>query len=923
MTTVVVAQRMWQRRDTAANWTSVNPVLAAGEIGFQIDAGQPTKMKVGDGTAAWNSLSQFNYLNVGAQQASAELSAIAALSTTGFLKRTATATYLAAALVAADIPNLDAAKITSGTFDNARVAASNVTQHQAALSINYSQLTGTPPPLLITKTSVVASQAAQLALTAQEGDVAVRTDLNKSYIHNGGTAGTMADWTELLTPTDAVLSFNGRVGAITLTSADVTTALTYTPLNAASYTAADVLAKLLTVDGSGSGLDADTLDGINASAFQLASGYTAADVLAKLLTVDGSGSGLDADLLDGQDSTYYRNAGNINAGTLAVARGGTGIASYTANNYIRASGATTLEQRTPSQVLSDIGALASASYTAADVLAKLLAVDGSGSGIDADLLDGQHGAYYRDAANINAGTLAVARGGTGLASYTTGNYVRASAATTLEQRTPSQVLSDIGAEPAVPAGSTAGFWRGDKTFTADLTNPAGAMQLRMTAYGSSSNFVGGRVNGTVGAETATSALQQLSGMSGFGHDGAAETNNRVRMRFLASQNWISTSTPTEILFDTTPVGAVAPLTRWTIQDDGAFVPNGSIDIGTSAARVSTYYGTGVNLTGTVIANSYRGLGAGHDLAIYQNTPDGADDGRVRILGGGATSNTRGAYILIHGNEFASDPGKLMLASGVDADVRIVGSGAGSIAMESTTGAVTFNGNAVYHGGNAAPGTLTASTTNAVSGGTHTHAITGFASLAAANVFNSLSQTVEVASGLGDWRITVGGSLAGGIAADLSTPRAILYASTGGSLQLRPDGRGSATGQVTITTASATFNGTVAVAGGSSSGAWYETGTESPASWAANVNDLAVAAGTRTLRVQGTAARDLTGIVPGSAGRLLRVCNIGTFNITLKHNLTSTAANRFFCPGSVDLVLTPNSSVELWYDTTSSRWRVIR
>ena len=38
-------------------------------------------------------------------------------------------------------------------------------------------------------------------------------------------------------------------------------------LNAASYTAADVLAKLLTVDGAGTGLDADLLDGQHASAF--------------------------------------------------------------------------------------------------------------------------------------------------------------------------------------------------------------------------------------------------------------------------------------------------------------------------------------------------------------------------------------------------------------------------------------------------------------------------------------------------------------------------------------------------------------------------------------------------------------------------------------------------------------------------------
>jgi len=34
-------------------------------------------------------------------------------------------------------------------------------------------------------------------------------------------------------------------------------------------------------------------------------------ILTKLLNVDGSGSGLDADLLDGQDSSYYTNSSNI------------------------------------------------------------------------------------------------------------------------------------------------------------------------------------------------------------------------------------------------------------------------------------------------------------------------------------------------------------------------------------------------------------------------------------------------------------------------------------------------------------------------------------------------------------------------------------------------------------------------------------
>lgn len=78
------------------------------------------------------------------------------------------------------------------------------------------------PALALTDVYTVVSQVAQLALVAQEGDVAIRTDLNKSYVHNGGAAGTMADWSELLTPTDSVLTVAGRTGAVVLSSADVT-----------------------------------------------------------------------------------------------------------------------------------------------------------------------------------------------------------------------------------------------------------------------------------------------------------------------------------------------------------------------------------------------------------------------------------------------------------------------------------------------------------------------------------------------------------------------------------------------------------------------------------------------------------------------------------------------------------------------------
>ena len=134
-----------------------------------------------------------------------------------------------------------ASDVTSGTFADARISESSVTQHEGALSIASSQISdkasangvasldGTGkipssqlPAIALSEVFVVASEAAQLALTAQEGDVVVRTDQSTTYIHNGGTAGTMADYTELQTPSAApVTSVNGFTGAVSLTTSDI------------------------------------------------------------------------------------------------------------------------------------------------------------------------------------------------------------------------------------------------------------------------------------------------------------------------------------------------------------------------------------------------------------------------------------------------------------------------------------------------------------------------------------------------------------------------------------------------------------------------------------------------------------------------------------------------------------------------------
>lgn len=93
---------------------------------------------------------------------------------------------------------------------------------------------------------------------------------------------------------------------------NISTAL-QTGLTAASYTAADVLAKILTVDGAGSGLDADVLDGYN---------QDTANTANTIVRRDASGN-FSAGTIT---ATLAGNASTATAltATLAVGSGGTG-----------------------------------------------------------------------------------------------------------------------------------------------------------------------------------------------------------------------------------------------------------------------------------------------------------------------------------------------------------------------------------------------------------------------------------------------------------------------------------------------------------------------------------------------------------------------------------------------------------------------
>lgn len=52
----MTSTRIQIKRGTAASWTAANPILSQGELGLETDT---SKVKIGNGSAAWNSLGYF------------------------------------------------------------------------------------------------------------------------------------------------------------------------------------------------------------------------------------------------------------------------------------------------------------------------------------------------------------------------------------------------------------------------------------------------------------------------------------------------------------------------------------------------------------------------------------------------------------------------------------------------------------------------------------------------------------------------------------------------------------------------------------------------------------------------------------------------------------------------------------------------
>jgi len=303
-----------------------------------------------------------------------------------------------------------------------------------------------------TKLDGIATGANNYAHPTGDGNLhvpATSTTNNGKVLKAGATAGDLS-WGTLAKGDVGLGSVDNTSDASKPISTATQTALNGKANTSHAHAISDTTGLQTALDGKASTTVATTganglmslsdktkLDGIEAGA---TADMTAAEILTAVKTVDGSTSGLDADLLDGlhaasfslathnHDSAYEPKNTNIqthisnttNPHSVTKTQVGLGNVDNTsdANKPISTATQTALNGKadtshTHADATQGVSGFMSAAdklkldgidgasgMTAAEILTAIKTVDGSDSGLDADLLDGQHGSYFR--INYNA-----------------------------------------------------------------------------------------------------------------------------------------------------------------------------------------------------------------------------------------------------------------------------------------------------------------------------------------------------------------------------------------------------------------------------------------------------------------------------------------------------------------------------------------
>lgn len=280
-----MATRMQQRRGTAAQWTAANPILSAGEIGFESDTGQ---FKIGDGTLNWNDLTYFKNFDD--------------LDISGYIKdaEKGAASGVASLDSNAQIPISQLSNIIQGApaeLNTLSELASGLSTAISDTATQISQLSNSTDDAIAGVQQSI--QSAQTALETSINSVSDTLDGTNTTV-----AGHTQDIADLQTSVNGAISVNTTQGTtITAIEADITGLQTNVE---------DIVSDIVTINGNISQINTDITAAEN----------SISTINSSLTSLTSEVSGLNTDAIDEATNLYFTTeraqdavAGMIEAGT--------------------------------------------------------------------------------------------------------------------------------------------------------------------------------------------------------------------------------------------------------------------------------------------------------------------------------------------------------------------------------------------------------------------------------------------------------------------------------------------------------------------------------------------------------------------------------------------------------------------------------
>jgi hypothetical protein len=270
------------------------------------------------------------------------------------------------------------------------------------------------PALSFASVNVFADEASMLALSgAQVGSTVIRTDISKSFVLGATPASTLSNWKEILTPTGTgVQTVNGVAGP------DVV--LTKTNIN---------LANVDNTSDAGKPISTATATALTGKE----------DKLNKSLDIS----------TDGSSDAKYPSVKAVKTYVDALSAAGSPDASTTGKGILQLAGDLGGTAAAPKVLLVggsaatavNAGVILANAATAANTANTIVKRDALGNFVAGTITGNLIG--NASTATSLSGTVGVANGGTGLNALTPGSYLYAATATTIGQKTPAQLKTDL------------------------------------------------------------------------------------------------------------------------------------------------------------------------------------------------------------------------------------------------------------------------------------------------------------------------------------------------------------------------------------------------------------------------------------------------------------------------------------------------